>query len=522
MNWWKNLSVSKKLYTVVGAMGLLIALELFTLIFAMRTLSAVRGYVAGEGQWSKSQKDSIIALQNYTFTQDERYYLLFQEYMKVPLGDQVARIEMEKSDFDYEVVIHGMVEGKIHSSDIPEMIKLFRRFYWINYFNQAIQVWKRGDELLKHLQDLAKKIHNDLSGGKIYGPEEIRITLDQISELNFLLTNIENDFSGKLGEASRWLEKVLLITLVIAVITIEGTGLFLTISFSNNLTNVLNELNRAANEVKNGNFNQEVPVRSKDELGQLALALNAMTASLKQQISAVNIRDEFLSVASHELKTPLTTLKLQAQMRRRSIEKGDLSKFEPDKIKKMAEEDENQLNRLIRLVDDMLDVSRLRTGKFALQLEEVNIVKLVKDVFERLSPQIQESGCEITLDSPEAILGYWDSYRLEQVLINLLTNAMKYGNKSPVLVNVKSLDSEVLIAVSDKGIGIKPGDMDRIFEQFERAISSREVSGLGLGLYIAKQIVMAHQGSIFVESSLGSGATFTIKLPLKSKIPEVV
>lgn len=495
-------------------MGILIAMELFTLIFAMRTLSAVRAFVAGEGYWSKAQKDSISYLQKYAITQDEKFYQLFIERIKVPQGDHIARLELEKPNLDYEKTRIALIAGNNHPDDIPEMIRLMRRFGNTSYLGNAIKHWREADALLVDLIAISKRIQEDIMAKDHYTQAEMNHVLEEISILNDKLTVAEDGFSYRIGVASRFLETFLMIVLVLAVISIEGTGLLLTISFSRNLTKVLGELNNAAKEVEKGNFHQKVAVRSKDELGQLALSINSMTESLQTQVTAVNVRDNFLSIASHELKTPLTTLKLQAEMRLHSLEKEDYSRFEPEKLRQIFENEEYQINRLIRLVDDMLDISRIRTGKFMLQPERSDLVKLVKDVFHRLEPQIKETQTSLKLDAPEILIGYWDGYRLEQVVINLLTNAIKYGNKSSVLVRIYQEASEAYVVVIDQGIGISVQDQERIFEQFERAIPQQEVSGLGLGLYIAKQIVDAHKGTIKVESELGRGSTFTVRLPV--------
>lgn len=511
---WKNLSVSKKLYAVVGIMAFLIALELFTLIFAMNTLSGVRGYIGGEGQWSKAQKDSIIALQSYAITHDENYYEIFQSRMKVPLGDKRTRLEMNKSDMDYEVAFQGMVDGKLHPHDIPDAITLYRRFYFVPYFANAIQRWVDGDEQIEHLSTLAQKLHADIQKNPKADLETVKRMLNDITELNNKLTKAEDSFSASLGEASRWLEDLLHLTLIVVVVSVSSLGLFLTILFGRELTKSLNVLINAAREVGKGNYNLAIPVRTGDELGELSESLNGMVRSLRQQKTAVNIRDEFLSLASHELKTPLTTLKLQIQMRKRNMEKGDFTVFEPEKMKRHLDNEDAQLNRLVRLVEDMLDISRIRVGKFSLRIEDVDMVQLVKDAIQRLEMQIKESKCEILLDAPETLSGQWDSYRLEQVFVNLLTNAMKYGRQGKIVFKVVSDNEHVEISVSDQGIGISEEDQERIFQQFERAVSSSEASGLGLGLYIVKQIITAHQGEIRVKSEPGKGSVFTVRLPL--------
>jgi signal transduction histidine kinase len=228
---------------------------------------------------------------------------------------------------------------------------------------------------------------------------------------------------------------------------------------------------------------------------------------------AIQVRDEFLSVASHELKTPITAMKLQMQLRKRSLAKFGAQFFSSDKIKQIADEDEKQMDRLVRLVDDMLDISRLQSGRLSLRKELVDLGELVKEVVPRFQAQLQNAGNQIQIVVRGHVTGYWDRTRIEQMFINLLTNAIKYGCQKPICIAIRAEGQKVSLSVIDNGVGIAPEDQDRIFKQFERAGNLRVASGLGLGLYIAQKIAQAHGGLIRVESHLGSGSIFTIELP---------
>lgn len=229
---------------------------------------------------------------------------------------------------------------------------------------------------------------------------------------------------------------------------------------------------------------------------------------------AVKARDEFLSIASHELKTPLTTLKLQNELRKHEMAKTGAIHMDAAKLDKMLKSNEKQLERLIRLVDDMLDVARITKGKFELELETVNLSTLVEDVLDRFRPQYEIHDILISTEIAPDIMVKADKFRLEQVVANFLTNAMKYGDSNPVTVEVLKKDQEALVKIIDQGIGLDEKHFARIFEQFERAVSPSLASGLGLGLYIASQIVKAHHGEIWVESEIGKGSTFGFKLKL--------
>lgn len=228
---------------------------------------------------------------------------------------------------------------------------------------------------------------------------------------------------------------------------------------------------------------------------------------------AIQVRDEFLSVASHELKTPITAMKLQMQLRKRSLAKFGTEFFSSDKIKQIADEDEKQMDRLVRLVDDMLDISRLQSGRLSLRKELVDLGELVKEVVPRFQAQLQNAGNQIQIVVRGNVTGYWDRTRIEQMFINLLTNAIKYGCQKPICIAIRAEGQKVSLSVIDNGVGIAPEDQDRIFKQFERAGNLSVASGLGLGLYIAQKIAQAHGGLIRVESHLGSGSIFTIELP---------
>jgi len=234
---------------------------------------------------------------------------------------------------------------------------------------------------------------------------------------------------------------------------------------------------------------------------------------LKEQARSVRQRDDFLSIASHELKTPITSLKLQVQMRKRFISKGDSSVYQPEKINAFINTTEHQLDRLSRLVDDMLDISRIENGKLALHYEKCNLAELVDQVLESFSANFHATGTQVTFKSEDDIIGNWDRYRIEQVIANLITNAIKYAPGKPVNILLKRERGSAVLSVKDNGIGIALDDQEKIFQRFERAVSAEKISGLGLGLYITKQILEMHNGKISVSSAIGKGSTFTVELP---------
>jgi signal transduction histidine kinase len=263
-------------------------------------------------------------------------------------------------------------------------------------------------------------------------------------------------------------------------------------------------------------INEQVIALEKSRKEQEIL-LSELRAAQDDLQHAVRMRDDFMSIVSHELRTPLNGLVLETQLRKLRLNKGDTAAFTPDKLKAMTERDERQINSLVRLIEDMLDVSRIRTGKLSIRPTRFDLSALVGRVLENYSAQIAAAGCDVTLSAAEPVTGLWDEFRIEQVVVNLLTNALRYGAKKPIDLRVLATPEGACIEVQDRGIGISVPDLARIFQQFERVSSNGVTQGLGLGLFITEQIVASHQGTVEVESHLGQGSLFRVYLPLESR-----
>lgn len=229
---------------------------------------------------------------------------------------------------------------------------------------------------------------------------------------------------------------------------------------------------------------------------------------------AVKARDVFLSIASHELKTPLTSLSLQTQLIGRMAEKSEAEAFDLGRMKKFLTHTTRATAKLSHLVDDMLDISRISTGKIFVEKEDFDLGILTKEISERMEEEFAAAGCPFTLDLVDGVVGHWDKFRIEQVISNLYSNAIKYAKKTPVTVSLQSDGKVATWSITDEGPGIPEEAQQRIFERFERAGSKNDIKGLGLGLFICQQIVHMHGGTIGVKSSIGEGSTFRFDLPL--------
>lgn len=244
------------------------------------------------------------------------------------------------------------------------------------------------------------------------------------------------------------------------------------------------------------------------ELGDRAAIAIDNARLYRQAQDAVAARDEFLSIASHELYTPITSLKLAVQTLAR-----DRHALPPEAIARANELLQRQVDRLTQLVSELLSITRIRAGRLPLELEDVDLCDVVRGVIQQLEPDLVRAGCPLTLDCPEHLTGRWDRSRLGQVVTNLLTNALKFGAGRPIEVELRGGPDEARLRVRDHGIGIEPQQLARLFRPYERAVPTGQIGGLGLGLYIVRGIVDALGGAVTVESAPGEGSTFQVTLP---------
>jgi signal transduction histidine kinase len=544
MSWlarWRDVSIARKLYFVVGIMAFLIVGELLTLRLAMRTLSAARAFVAGEGLWSKAQKNAALSLQRYGRSKDPADFASFLSYMQVPEGDHQARIELFKPAPDLTVVREGFLRGRIHPGDVDPMIDLLRRFYWTSYLSRAIAIWAEADDLMARFKTAGLAYRAAVGADDA---AKATASLAEVERLNDGLTGLEDEFSYVLGEGSRWIEVAVLTLLSLAVLVVESVGLTLAFLTSRSISRGLSELNATAVEIGRGNFAHLLTPRSNDEIGQLARSVNQMGEMLGRSYAelevrvkertaklegiarenarlyevaqgALRAREEFISIASHELQTPLTRLRLQLQLAHHKMGRLDVAQPPLEAIGRALDASERQVMRLTRVVDDLLDVSRIKGGKLTFTFARVNLSELVRDVVDRFREPLTNVGSNVTTDIAGDIVGKLDQIRTEQIIDNLLVNAVKYAPGGPVHVSLGQGGGVATLVVDDRGPGIAEDKQQAIFERFERADATHVAGGLGLGLFIAKTLADGQGGSIRVQSRLGEGAKFIVELPLE-------
>ena len=239
---------------------------------------------------------------------------------------------------------------------------------------------------------------------------------------------------------------------------------------------------------------------------------------LRETQRAVRLRDDFLSVASHELRTPITSLMITVGRLLRWGAAG--SSLPPASLGAGLERVKRNTDRLRRLTDELLDVTRIEHGRLDLRPVTVDLGALARQVVDDLRFELASAACAAQIDADEAVAGVWDPSRMEQVITNLITNALKFGPGHPIEITVRNAGEVAVLSVRDYGVGIEPSRQPYVFDRFERAVSTTHYGGLGLGLYIAHRIVKAHGGELRVESQPGRGATFTLTLPWSAPPPK--
>ena len=258
---------------------------------------------------------------------------------------------------------------------------------------------------------------------------------------------------------------------------------------------------------------RQVAALEKSRKEQEALLAQLETARQELQ-KAVQMRDEFMSVVAQELLTPLNTLFLETQQRKLELERGNTAMFEKAGLARIFQGDQHQIQSMVELIDDMLDVSRIRNKQLSIRPRPAELSAIVKRAVDQLASQALAAGASVSLHAEAPIQGHWDEFRIQQVIVNLLGNALRHGAGKPVEIRLSSLPAGALIEVLDQGKGISLAEQAHVFEQFERSPRSAGLGVFSMGLYISRQLVQVHGGTLELVSQPGKGCNFRVTLPL--------
>ncbi len=568
--WFKNVSISRKLYFTVGTMALLIGVELFVLFFSLNTLSSLRAYVGGEGLWSKAQKDAVFHLYRYGVSRTERDYQLFEQFMRVPMGDAKARHELLKPDRDMHTAREGFIEGRNHPDDIAGMISLFVDFSEVSYIKKAISIWGDAQSLAVQLLPIAQTLH-----GEIASPDPSQSTIDKllgsIYEINEQLTSYEDDFSFTLGEASRWLERVVLKLLFATALTVEATGLFLAISVSRGIHKGLKNVIDAANSFSAGYLSARARVLSGDEIGVVANSFNEMAGHLQTQVKELaQLNENFrLEIAKRErAETAVRQAYVRLETAHQELQQQTADRLHAEEMLRQSEkmralgqltggiahDFNNLLGVIIGSVEVLIDIlegmpeqtelaneilksalngSRLTRRLLAvgrnqpLNPQRVDLSMLLSGEIEMLRRTLGESVNIEAVSAPDLWFTSADPSQIGDALLNLALNArdaMPHGGTLRIEAANLHLDARgaaaysevgegdyVVLTVTDTGTGMPASVVQRAIEPF--FTTKPPSAGSGLGLSMAYGFAKQSGGHLDIESSVGVGTKVSLYLP---------
>ncbi|MGA9011940.1 MAG: ATP-binding protein [Acetobacteraceae bacterium] len=568
--WFRDVSIARKLYFTVGAMALLIGVELFVLLFSLNTLSSLRAYVGGEGLWSKAQKDAVFHLYRYGVARTDQDYRLFEQFMRVPLGDAKTRLELLKATPNLDVAREGFLEGRNHPDDVDGMISLFIDFSSISYIRKAINIWSDAQPMAEQLLTIAQKLREEIQSPH---PSQDRIDqlLGSVYTIDQRLTTLEDQFSFTLGEGSRWLESVVLRLLFATALTVETTGLLLTFSVSKAIQQGLTSIIRAANAFSTGQLGTRAKVLSRDEIGVVASSFNEMADNLQKRVRelAELNRDKEHEIAEREraetelraacvqLEATLRELKSQTAERLRAEEmlrQSEKMKALGQLTGGIAHDFNNLLGVIIGSVEFLMDAVRsspehtelareilnsalsgsLLTRRLLavarnqpLRPQRVDLNALLQDNVAMLRRTLGEAIHIEATRSPELWCTSADPSQIGDALLNLALNArdaMPQGGSLTIEAANFHLDARgaapyselrnddyVVLTVADTGVGMSDAVVRQAVEPF--FTTKPPSAGSGLGLSMAYGFAKQSGGHLDIESAVGVGTKVRLYLP---------
>lgn len=523
-SWWNDLLIYKKMYLLCGVMGILISFELFILVFAMGIMSPLRALVAGEGRWSKSQKNAIIHLQEYARIKDENFFKLFEKDLEVPIAIYKARLELEKPSVDAMKLQSYLLFGGTHRNDVEPMMALLNQINNYPFLQKAIQEWRDADNLLFKIIEHAYTLKAVLQRPVVDSTKAEHI-LSEISILNHQLTDIENSFSITLGAGSRWLEKTIILVLFFVVLFVEIIIFYLVFKFCEKFTEEIRALNQATIQIGSGDFSNKLVSYSEDELGQMTKALNKMIENLKTQISerkvaehANQIKNLFMANISHEIRTPLNSILGFNEVLRDPHLTPEERIYYLDIVKRTG-------STLTSIINDILDLSKIEAEKLSIEPRVFSLPQLLDDIYLTLNVKCQEKGLFLNFMKIGEISDFIfsDPIRIRQILTNLIGNAIKFTSKGGITVRYQAIGGSLIFNIKDTGIGIPEERLNKLFVPFSQGDESirKEFGGTGLGLVISKKLACLLGGDVeIISSKENQGSEFKVSVSYQERSKE--
>ncbi len=504
---FRNLLIPQKLGLIIAVFSLVICILLGVSLFGMGVLSDVRAYVAGEGLWSKAQKEAVHALVRYVIFHNEEDYQKYTDCLQVPLGDRQALIELSKKDTDFKKVDAAFIEGRNHPHDVRGMGLLFKRFYFISYIRDAIEAWRGADHLFDELLRVGVEVRLYVQSENTSNKKTMQF-LERISAINNQLAPLEDSFSYRLGEGARWLRNLLIGVMFSVTGVLLVFGVLIAVFIAKQLVREIYRLRSVAAKIAEGDYSQPIEISAADEIGDLARSFQQMAV---QRERAERTKDDFFATVSHELRTPLTLVLTPLE----SLLMGEYGVLS-DAERRILETMHNNAIRLLQMVTGLLDFSKFEAGRMEVKREATDLISVTQSIMDDFAPMVNQKKITVHFKSnPPAIVAFMDRYFYERILFNLLSNAVKFTpEKGSVSVSLDWLEGGALsLKVSDTGIGISAENQKHLFQKFRQieGVSTRRFEGTGLGLALVKEFSELLGGRVWVQSEPGKGSTFTVE-----------
>ncbi len=524
---WISPGIIRKFVFINFLLFVLATALTFLSMFAITLVSGLRAYIAGEGLYSRYQKDAVFYLRRYVQDGNESDYLKFSDDIRIPLDDGSAHRELEKASPDRNRAARYFREGRNSENDISSLVELFLRFHHFGFMSSAIQTWGESDEVVRQLADIGDKAHQRMLAGHL-SPRDKKDLVVRIDALNEHLISLENSFSHSLDAASTGILRSVFEKLLIADFVLLALGFLFSSVLGRSVVREINEVAQAVGRIAEGDLSTRCAVKGSDELVRLAEGVNQMASSIEHAqkelkhardnaLQASRVKSEFLANMSHEIRTPLNVVLGYTDVLADHVDTqhDEEMKAHLDAIRRAGK-------RLYRTIQGILDFSKIGAQAFELRPQSIKLGPLLERHLQDVKILAERKNVRLRciIDEPQATV-LFDEYCLSGALTNLLQNAIKFTDEGSVTAKLyRGADRLIKIAVIDTGIGIEPAYLVRIFEPFSQEQSgyTRPFEGNGLGLALTQSYLQLNGASVGVESQKGHGSTFTISFSADSEL----
>ena len=461
-------------------------------------------------------------MQRYIEGGNETNYLRYLRDIAVPVGDNLARHELEQPTPDIEKATAYFLQGRNDPKDVPKLISLFRRFRGVPFVERAVQIWSDAGFLIEHLVEVGAEAHQRISTGKMT-PEEKQQTLLRIADLNDQLIGLENDFSRTLGEGFNLTSDLLFFLMVAIAVSVLAIGFLLSRALGQSIRRETGEFSAQSGGRIVGDFAAHSDIDSAHEFGELAKRFNTMAAGIERAqqeferaqtatARSLGMRWRFLANLTGRIRTPLTVVLGHTDAITRQLGENSDSRLTThlNGIRAAG-------NRLLVTVQRVLDYSRIEAGAFELRPAALDLGTILARNVRNFQADSGRKGIELDCrieESAKATIMI-DEYCLSEALANLLSNAIKFTEHGAVAARLFRADGALRIEVQDTGVGIEPSYLPHLFEPFSGpdSVNGGRFEGVGLGLALTRGYLQLNRAGLSVQSAVGKGSAFIIEFP---------